>query len=111
MDRERMLEMLEEGYTPEYISLVKWKDVRQSIMNNGTCGCINSWTCALCYTTDTTCGCNLCSLYQLVGSSCASRLSPWHKVLWSNKNNLLMNVTNMVNYLQVLVAIHGVRKL
>jgi|LGOV01.1.fsa_nt_gb hypothetical protein len=110
MDRERMLVMLKEGYTPEYVSLVKWRDVRRSIMANRTCGSINSETCALCEATDTTCGCRLCTLNQLVSSPCGIRGSPWHKVLWSNRNNLLTNVTNMINYLQVLVAIYGVKK-
>ena len=109
MDRERMLEMLEEGYTPEYVSLVKWRDVRRSVMNNGPCGCINSDTCALCEVTDTVNSCEFCTLYQLTKCSCGVRGSPWHKVLWSNKNNVLTNVTNMVNYLQVLVAMYGVK--
>ena len=113
MNRERMLTMLKEGYTPEYVSLIKWVELRRETMH-GTyynASDIGSSTCALCEVVNpVTNGCGNCSLKQILNEAAGySCTSPWRKVnLCSNRICLMACMTNMINYLQVLVAIYGV---
>lgn len=115
MDEIQMNDMLAEGYTPEYVSLVKWRELRKEVLNGNIfiSGSIGSSTCALCKVNDpTTNGCNDCSLSKLLDTSAGySCVKPWRRVNECRHNiHLLGAITNMVNHLQLLVAIYGVKK-
>ena len=112
MNNKQMLAMLEDGYTPEYVSLTKWKEIQHQLVNGGSrYGYdISSATCALC---EVNRGyehlCRNCTLYKLVNCACGSFKSPWSRVLLSDEDHMLKNVTDLVNHLQLLVTIHGVK--
>lgn len=110
-----MKQMLKEGYTPEYVSLVKWQELRRKVLDgeNYSPWDIGSSTCALCETVKPFFnGCGECSLNQLFGDhdpglSC---VGAWRKVNQSDSDRILASITNMVNCLQVLVLMYGVKK-
>lgn len=146
MDKEEMIKMLDDGYTPEYVSLQKWLQIRRkwmavdiskkeefrrnltfSTFSVGTLmlqwhiGDIYSETCALCKVNRklgslNTIKCGDCSLHQLGVSlkwnwmgGCGIG-SPWQRLSAGSFPSILTNMTNMVNNLQLLVCMYGIKK-
>lgn len=113
MNREQMIKLLDGGYTPEYISLLKWLELRRQVMN----GClinrddIDSLTCAMCKEYNTfkdDCECCTMSKHFIF---CDFQTSIWKRI-----NNIVLTekpvplhlLTQMVNQLLFLVAVYGV---
>lgn len=115
MDREQMIELLHEGYTPEYVSLLKWLELRRNIMNGVLINRsdISSVTCAMCkvhYGYKNNCTCCSMSKHFI---ECNIQSSMWGQINYKiNSTKLpvpLHLITQMVNQLQFLVAESGVR--
>lgn len=147
MNKEEMIKMLDEGYTPEYISLQKWLQIRRKWMAVDTSkkeelrgnltlstfsvgflmlqwhiGDIYSENCALCRVSKRSGSphkveCEDCSLHKLGASlkwngwtrGCSTG-SPWHRLSSGSFPNILTNITNMVNNLQLLVCMYGIKR-
>lgn len=108
-----MIGLLDEGYTPEYISLLKWLELRRKVMNGGkiTRNDIGSSTCAMCkeYRPAWT-GCDDCTMSQHF-DSCEDP-SIWRKInrcIPAPSTQELHLLTQMVNQFQFLVAVYSVR--
>lgn len=112
MNEEQMLYLLDKGYTPEYVSLLKWQELRRQVMNGITPhrAYTGSLTCAMCkkyykFTYD----CDKCPL-SIHFKQCDSPTSIWRAINFyvvDKKPVPLDLITQMVNQLQYLVAEYG----
>lgn len=112
MNREQMIKHLDDGYTPEYISLLKWLELRRQVLNGGkiTRNDIGSSTCALCKEyRPVWAGCGNCTMRQHFDS--CEHPSIWQKInrcILASSAQELHLLTQMVNQLLFLVAVYGV---
>lgn len=111
MNREQMLKLLDDGYTPEYISLLKWLELRRRVLNSGRINRsdIGSSTCAMCkeYRSGWP-ECDNCTM-SCHFDSC-EHPSIWQKInrcIPASSAQELHLLTQMVNQLQFLVAVYG----
>ncbi len=112
MNEEQMLSLLDKGYTPEYVSLMKWQELRRQVMNGTSIDCkeIRSPTCAMCkkyYTYRY--NCNKCPM-SIHFKHCDNPNSIWKAInvyVMQIKPVPLDLITQMVNQLQYLVAEYG----
>lgn len=112
MNRTQMLDLLDKGYTPEYISLLKWLELRRQVMKGELVDRedIGALTCAMCkeYNTFE----NNCDDCTMVKHFVNCNLE---KSIWMRINNYVLDftpaplhlITQMVNQLQFLVAVYG----
>jgi hypothetical protein len=108
MNRTQMLDLLDKGYTPEYISLLKWLELRRQVMDGKDIKEheIRDDTCGLCKHNDGHCSC--CSLGKHFGY-CENNGSIWNQIYCYTEIEPipLHLITQMVNQLQFLVAVYG----
>lgn len=107
-----MLDLLDKGYTPEYISLLKWLELRRQVMKSGLVDRedIGALTCAM------------CKEYNTFENNCDDCTMIIHfvncnleKSIWKQINSIVLAefpvplhlITQMVNQLQYLVAEYG----
>lgn len=107
-----MINLLDDGYTPEYISLLKWLELRKQVMNSDLIsrGDIGSNTCAMCKKYHSWKHCIDCTMFKHF-KYCDDPTSIWHKInhfALNEKSVPLHLITQMVNQLQFLVAVYGV---
>lgn len=106
MNRDEMIEMLGAGYSPEYVSLQKWRDIRKLVMSGQIkiTKHIRSRTCAMC---EIYYDCVYCTMSKYF-RSCNDPENVWIRV-WDSTDNFstMMHVTDMINHLQYLVAVYG----
>lgn len=111
MNRTQMLDLLDKGYTPEYISLLKWLELRRQVMKGELIDRddIGSLTCAM------------CKEYNTFADDCKNCTMVIHFVncnlesIWKRINSIVLAkfpvplhlITQMVNQLQFLVAVYG----
>ena len=108
MNRTQMLDLLDKGYTPEYISLLKWLELRRKVMDGKDIKEheIRDDTCGLCKHNNGRCSC--CSLGKHF-EYCENNGSIWHQIYCYIEIEPipLHLITQMVNQLQFLVAVYG----
>lgn len=106
IDREEMLDMLDAGYSPEYVSLQKWRDIRNKAMLGYDINPrdVSSITCALCESYLHKC--HICTLAKHF-VHCNDNNSAWMKFRVRLFGEGMMYATNMINHLQYLVAVYG----
>ena len=112
MNEAQMLYLLDKGYTPEYVSLVKWQELRRQVMNGiaPQRALTGSLTCAMCRKyykfAD---GCDKCPM-SIHFKHCDNSNSIWKAInvyVMQIKPVPLHLITQMVNQLQYLVAEYG----
>jgi hypothetical protein len=108
MNRTQMLHLLDKGYTPEYVSLLKWLELRRKVMSGNDIEDyeIHDDTCGLCKYND--CICSECSLSKHY-RRCEDRGSLWNQInCYVEIEPIPLHlITQMVNQLQFLVAEYG----
>ena len=107
-----MIKLLDDDYTPEYISLLKWLELRRQVMNSDLISHddIDSLTCAMCKKYNTfKDDCEYCTM-SIHFIFCDFQTSIWKRIntiVLAEEPVPLHLITQMVNQLQFLVAVYG----
>jgi|LGOV01.1.fsa_nt_gb hypothetical protein len=116
--KEDMEAMLVAGYTPEYVSLMKWVVIHKHYMMTEILeySWLNGATCALCHFhydadqyDDDNEACNGCTLYEQMGITCNDEGHPYIPARFGRIDDIISSMESMIVELVKLVAKHGVR--
>lgn len=110
--KEDMEAMLAAGYTPEYVSLVKWVILHKHyvVTKCMAMSWLNGSNCSLCskYCNHADTSCDECTLYNQMGMTCNHEDHPYVSVRWGSVDDLIPNMVEMIKQLTILVVKHGV---
>ena len=111
MNEAQMLSLLDKGYTPEYVSLLKWQGLRRQVMKGNRILRMETGapTCAMCHEYLKYRDCSDCTMYKHF-KDCNIKSSIWKAInvyVLDKKPVPLDLITQMVNQLQYLVAEYG----
>jgi len=113
--KDEMITMLKAGYTPEYVSLIKWIKIHNHYITTQSLdySWLNGNTCALCHIyykgwLEDEDQCKNCTLYHQMGITCNNEDHPY--ISFGNCKNLEPTMVEMIKQLTKLVVTHGVKK-